>query len=344
MYGVRTTMREQSGEVSNNQGFTLIELAIVLVIVGILVGAGASMVGVLSTAVKVRETKDLLDANMQAVASWASSHNSIPDAAGFTGAAKSPQDSWGRDFIYLYDANLNAATPTKDTICGRRSTTLTVHTTDPVATINNIAFVVFSPSDDAAVQATLTATVAPAVAATFNGAASGPAILPGARGFATGTVNIDATNSDIVRWVTLDELRSKVGCQGAPLKIVNNELPYGQAPNVYAATITADGGVPFATGYKWCVNSPLPAGFVTPPAGGIVNADCLSTTESTWGATAAASALTISFPAAAVAAGSYQITVVARDNADGVTTSAACNASPGDNCAQKVFVITVNPF
>jgi len=36
--------------------------------------------------------------------------------------------------------------------------------------------------------------------------------------------------------------------------------------------------------------------------------------------------------------------VVARDFADSLATSAACNAAdPGDNCAQKMFVLTINP-
>jgi hypothetical protein len=35
---------------------------------------------------------------------------------------------------------------------------------------------------------------------------------------------------------------------------------------------------------------------------------------------------------------------VVRDFADNLATSPACNnAAPGDNCAQKVFVVTVNP-
>lgn len=339
-------MKMKSQILTSRQGFTLIELAIVLVIVGILVGLGSSMVGVLTTAIKVRETKDFLDANVQAIASYASSHNSIPDAAGFTGAAKSPQDSWGRDFIYLFDANLHPADITKDTICGRRSTALTLRnclTTNAkcaaggggvvgtdFSDTSNVAFVVLSKSDDAKTDTT----------------ASDAAI--NASRAATGTVTTDSNNSDIVRWVTLDELRSKIGCQGAPLKILNNELPYGQVGTAYTATLTADGGVPFALApstYRWCVNT-LPAGFTTPPAGGIANANCLNATEGDWGATVASANLTIAFTAAAPpAAGSYQITVVARDNADASAGSAACSAAnPGDNCTVKTFVITVNPF
>jgi prepilin-type N-terminal cleavage/methylation domain-containing protein len=245
-------------KIRNKKGFTLVELAIVLVIVGMLVGVGSGMMGMLTTAIKVREAKELQDASVQSVISWASANNSIPNAAGFPTAAKTPQDAWGRDFIYLYEARLNTPTPTKDTICGRRSTDLTLQTTDPAATISNVAFVVISSSDDAAVQTTLTATAAPAVAATYNTAAYGPAIALAARGSATGTIVIDANNTDIIRWVTLDELRSKVGCQGAPMKIMNNELPYGYNGIAYSATVFADGGVHFTGGtgtYRWCMQN-----------------------------------------------------------------------------------------
>ncbi len=323
------------------QGFTLIELSIVLVIIGLLVGLGAGMIGPMTTFVKVRETRDMQDASLQSIVSWASSRNTIPHAyppadplyvsnTAFTTVAKSPLDAWGRNLIYLYDPNLYSATPTKDTICGRRSTALTLVTTEPAATISNVAFTLLSGADYAALKSSL------------NGTLSGAPItgVINASGAAAGTITVTGPNSDLVRWVTLDELRSKVGCQGAPLKIVNNELPFGAVPNAYSVTLTADGGVPFSTPatYKWCVT--LPAGFAQ--TGGTSNADCLNLAEASWATDSAG--LTITFPANTVVSGAYQIKVVVRDNADGVTTSNACNnADPGDNCAQKLFVVTVNP-
>ncbi len=317
---------------NNHNGFTLIELSIVLVIIGLLVGLGAGMIGPLTTAVKVRETREIEDAALQSIISWASSSNSIPNSAGFPNVAKSPKDAWGRDFIYLYDQNLYAATPTKDTICGRRSASLTLVTTDPAATMNNVAFVVLSGADNATFKSTL------------NGSLNGTptnAVINGS-GAATGTVTVTAPNGDLYRWVTLDELRSKVGCQGAPLKIVNNELPFGAVATPYSVTLVADGGVPFAANpstYKWCVST-LQSGFTL--TGGVQNANCLGLSETSWAA--ASTGLVFSFASGAVATGAYPITVVVRDDADSLTTSAACNsADPGDNCAQKLFVMTINP-
>lgn len=335
-------MAEQSETLKsrNNKGFTLVELAIVLIIVGMLVGVGSGMMGMLTTAIKVREAKELQDASVQSIISWASANNNIPNAAGFPTAAKTPQDSWGREFIYLYENRLYSASPTKDTICGRRSTDLTIQTTDPAATIANVAFVVISPSDDATVETTLTATAAPAVAATFNGAASGPAIALAARGSATGTIVVNANNTDIVRWVTLDELRSKVGCQGAPMKIINNELPYGYNGVAYSATVFADGGVKFTGGtgnYRWCIENTagvVPAGMTfTSNIGAAAipfNTDCLGLAEASW-----VLADNVLIGGAPTAIGSNTLTVYARDNND--------TAGTNDNIANKPFVFTINP-
>lgn len=212
----------------SRRGFTLVELAIVLVIVGLLVGLGSSMTGMLITANNVRQTKDSLDAVSQSITSWASANNRLPDVTtgttGFKSVVKTPTDAWGRDFIYLYDTNLAPGSATKDTICGRRTTSLSVITSEPTATISNVAFVVISKGDDATLETTVS-----------------DAALSVSRA-ATGTVTASTSNSDLLRWVTLDELRSKIGCQGAPLKIVNNELPFGSIVSNYSAKITADGG------------------------------------------------------------------------------------------------------
>ena len=302
-------------------------------VIGLLVGLGAGMVGPLITFVKVRETRELQDSATQSISSWASSRNTIPDGSGFSSVVKSPQDAWGRNLTYLYDANLFSASPTKDTICGRRATSLTLATTVPAATVNNVAFLILSGADSATLKSSLNGS--------FNGGAAGLTAITGS-GYASGTVTVTGPNGDLARWVTLDELRSKIGCQGAPLKIVNNELPSGAVANPYSATLVADGGVPLAASpstYKWCVNT-LPAGFSQ--AGGVQNVNCLALGEAGWAA--ASSGLTITFVGGAVATGAYPITVVVRDNADASAASAACSAAdPGDNCAQKLFVVTVNP-
>ncbi len=309
----------------NNNGFTLVEMAIVLVIIGFLIGVGIAMIGPLTTMSKVRETRDITTAAADSISSWAAGNNRIPpfaptapDTARFSQIVQKSEDSWSGPLIYAYDGNLaptGAAAATKDTICGRRSTLITLTNTATGSTVSNIAYIIVSQAENATTDTSIAGvplTSGPITAAT------------------TITTNSDI---DILRWVTLDELRSKTGCQGAQLKIVNNELPYGSVLNAYSVTIIADGGFPFSIvppTYKWCVSS-LPTGFTQ--TGGVVNTNCIALGESSW---AAASAnLTISFPASATTTGSYQLTVVVRDNNDAT--------GPNDNITSKSYVLTVNP-
>ena len=302
-------MPNKSSSTSTIRGFTLIELSIVLVIIGLLVGLGAGMIGPLTTFVKVRETRDMQDATVQSITSWASSRNSIPDVAGFPTAAKSPLDAWGRNLIYLYDANLNSTTPTKDTICGRNSTALTLVTTDPAATINNVAFIVLSGADNAVLKSTLNGNL--------NGAPINNTVIT-APGYATGTITVTGPNSDLVRWVTLDELRSKIGCQGAQLRIINNELPYGNYSTSYSATIIADGGNGSGS-YQWRIKKgSFPSG-ITASSLPFTN---ISTTD--W-----ISATAMSIQGYPKPQGSYYFSILVRDTIG--------------NSSSKTFVLTVNP-
>lgn len=311
---------------SKQRGFTLVEMAIVLVIVGVLLSGGMMIMRVLFDQIRLKETRDTLNAAMESINSYAATNNRLPvDYASFKNEVKSYKDAWNRDVIYVFDSNLAPVSPTKDSICGRRNTAISITDTATGTTINNIAYLVLSQLDPPVTDSLIGAT------ALTSGSIS------------SSTTITAKTTDDVVRWVTLDELRTKIGCQGAQLKIVTNELPFGAVPNAYSVTITADGGVPFLAStpykYKWCISS-LPAGFTQ--SGGVTNADCRGLAESGWAD--ASTGLTLSFAANAVTSNSYSFNVVVRDHADNLTTSTACsNTASGDNCAQKTFVITVNP-
>lgn len=319
---------------TSQDGFTLVELAVSMVVIGLLIGLGMAMVGPLMTSIKVRETKETIGGVVESINSWASGNNSLPDVAGFSNVAKSPNDSWGRPFIYVFDANLQTASPTKDTVCGRRSTFITLTDTNTGAVIKNVAYLVLSQGDDATTHSTI----------------GGVAVVSGSRNAAT-AVTADTVN-DTVRWVTLDELRTKAGCQGAQLRILNNELPPATVASPYpsatagaALSFTVDGGATPGT-YRWCIEAtsatPLPSGMAfttTTPALPIrvtpANS-CSGLAEANWGAvTAAPNLLTLSGTPAAATQGAYSFTVYVRDNND--------IAGSNDNIASKTFVLTVNP-
>jgi len=311
----------------SRQGFTLIELAIVLVIVGLLVGIGSSMVGVLTSAIKVRESREILDAATQSITSWASSNNRIPPFSTvspdipsnkFDQVVKNPNDAWGRALVYYFDSNLaptGATAPTKDTICGRRSTFITLKDSDN-ATINipNVAFVVISTGDNVNQDTTIS-----------------PA--PASPGAVTGTTVVIAdTYNDIVRWVTLDELRSKAGCLGAPLKILNNEFPFAPVTTYPDTTVAVDGGVP---PYSWCIQTAVDA---TPPAGLTFHQDTTTGTamtavfascNSNLGSWNSAAQLVLN--GAPSGTGSYYFSIFVKDS----------DNTP--NIVSKPFVLTINP-
>jgi len=127
-------------------------------------------------------------------------------------------------------------------------------------------------------------------------------------------------------------LRIKAGCQGAQLKILNNELPYGYAGSDYKATIYAEGGVPFQSGgkYKWCREGALPSGLNANPSTSSNN--CLNLQENSWGQ---ADNLSISGIPNNATSGTYKLIFYVRDNQD--------PSGSNDNIAQKTFVLTINP-
>ncbi|SJZ82846.1 prepilin-type N-terminal cleavage/methylation domain-containing protein [Trichlorobacter thiogenes] len=324
----------------NSRGFSLVEMALVLVVVGIVIGIGAGMIGPLTTMSKVRESREIIESSIVSVSGWSASNNrlptftpTLPDTARFDQIVKSPIDSWGRPLIYLFDANLapsGANLPTKDTICGRKTTAISItdNTAIPAVTITNVAFAITSQGEDALTQTTLNGTLNGAV---INGVITGS-------GTATGTITLDPTVSDIARWVTLDELRSKIGCQGAQLKILNNELPAGSATTAaYAVTMTADGGIPYPSPnlYRWCIQTTTGltpnANMTFAPA--VFSANCAALAEGSWGQ---AGQLAISWPlGTAPPSAAYSFTIFVRDNNDAAATN--------DNIASKAFVLTVNP-
>lgn len=366
----------------NNKGFTLVEMAIVLVVIGLLVGMGAGLIGPLTTMSKTRESREVVEADITSIISWAASNNRLPDAVTnplpptnsttyFTNALKSTNDSWGNAVYYLYSCALGgdntatygtfctpASTFSKDTICGRKTTPLQIRTS-PTTTISNVAFVVMSDMSDG-VLTTIDGTINTIIGTTItsNTYIAQPITRSGAvtprAGQTLATITLDPNVSDIVRWVTLDELRSKIGCQGAQLKILNNELPAGSATGNYSAIISVEGGVPIGTpdSYRWCIqpasgsSTPSNVIYQKPDSTGtpvsITNVanlnqtDCPNYPEGNW---PVAGKLLLSWTSAsAPTTNSYSFTIFVRDNSD---TDAV--APDNDNIASKSFVLTINP-
>lgn len=341
--------------ICSNAGFTVVEMAIVMIIVGILVALGVSMMGPLARTAKVNETQATIDADIESLFGFAATYKRLPTNANFAASVKKTNDAWANALYYLVDGNLAPSVPysSPDYICTRRSTGLTVRNciTDNCATtagtdyvdIPNIAFALISGGDNFNVQTASAAgrvTVYVRNGATARDTCTAAGNCPNYSGT---MINQAERYDDIVKWVTLDELRIKSGCQGGQLKMLNNELPSGTT-TAYSADIFAAEGVPFALSpatYRWCVNT-LPTTGLSASTG-LTAADCMATTS--WSTALAADRLTIAKSALALTANSYLITAVVRDNAGGYTAGwPACNDSANkDNCSQRSFVVTISP-
>jgi len=318
---------------SQKNGFTLIELAMVLIVIGVLISLGASLVGPLTKRSKYIETKDMLSGDVGALISFASYQKRLPTAAEFPTSVRAPNDSWTKALLYVPDSSLTSITaPSTETICNRKMTGLTVcqDAACTVATnITNVAFVIGSGADNYNIQTgTLTGGVCPAGQTCVR---AYPLDTPNIDDYASDFIRTEAYD-DIVSWVTLDELRTKTGCVGSPLALLNNELPFGFRCSQYSSSITASGGVPFGAvnKYKWCTQGTIPGGLTLNP--NIVSADCSALAEASWGQ---ADQLSLSASANVLyQTGTYSLTFFARDNAD--------PAAGNDNIAQKALTLTVN--
>jgi prepilin-type N-terminal cleavage/methylation domain-containing protein len=108
----------------NNRGFSLIEIAIVMVIIGVLAGGSVSMVGILTKRKARIETIDYLNSAMAALISFADINGRLPwadtngDGTENSGAASgnlpyqslrlSPTDPYNRTLRYELNANLGS--------------------------------------------------------------------------------------------------------------------------------------------------------------------------------------------------------------------------------------------
>ncbi len=330
-------------------GFTIIEVAIVMVIIGLIVGFGASLIGPLSVRAKRIESTEIIAAGAAAIVGHAAANEGVlPTLTQFPGIVNKRNDGWIRPIQYIYDADLADGNPATGDLCTRKTTQITLRQcpdatcTAPV-TVANVAFVILSGGEN------------------FNNqtagdlAVSGPTVIDV---YPTGLDNVDdyATDmnrtepyDDIVRWATLNELRGQVGCRGPRLIVLNNELPPGRTTSPYSATLYVDGGVPFSTGgdYLWCVETPTgtaPAGLNfrdhtdTDNIGFDTDGSLLAENSATW-----TDADHIRISGTPTTAGSYLLTVWVRDNSNPVLDSACSAGSNLDNCAKRSFVLTVSP-
>lgn len=339
----------------NPAGFTLVEVAIVLAIAGLLVGFGTQLATSLTTRSKRIENKAAAKAAAAAVIGHAATYQSIPlwgddapdgTADEFCEVITNRKDATSKPLYYIYEPSLTAF----ESVCNRKTTDLTVcRNVGCTDRVPNIAFAVVSGGTNVNPQTGIVTVGCPAgdtclgvydVEAASNDDCTAAGDCPNYPG-GVDRLTRPEPYDDLVEWVTLNELRTQVGCQGPPLEIVNNELPFGYenaTPNSYQATVFASGGIPFSGGggdYRWCLKGTLPNGVANPTSGCASTSDCSSLgAQGEW---VQANNLTIvgAPTASPQSRGNYLIRVLVRDNNDA--------SGNDDNCDERRFVITINP-
>lgn len=240
-------------------GFTLVEIAIVLVIIGLLVTLGTSMIGPLTKRAKVIESREAVKAAKEAVLGYVIKNGYLPTTIGPSGGRE--LDAWGRNLSYAADTTLIL---TSTNACNRTSTDRTIFECTNTActtynTKSNIAFIVYSTGEDADGAGTTTQPTA------------GPACPSGTCYWLREQASSDASYTleydDIVQYVTLDEIRSARSCS---FTMTTNSLPDANTGVAYSVTLQASGGqTPYTS---WTITAgALPAGITLGAATGIIS-------------------------------------------------------------------------
>ena len=200
---------------TNQRGIALLYLFILFILLGVLLSAGTRMIGSTVTLGKIRDTKAMLERDVETIMAWAAKKGRLPTSDEYPGIfGSTPLDSWNKPIVFAYYSSLTKIST--GGLCGRTNSSVTCNGQD-------IAFLLLSGGEDMSISST------PGTSGVFNG------ILPSPQ------------QDDLCRIVTLKELQTQAGCFGATtggLRIVNNEQPGGCIPQKYLAQLFADGGVP----------------------------------------------------------------------------------------------------
>ncbi|WP_457641191.1 prepilin-type N-terminal cleavage/methylation domain-containing protein [Persephonella sp.] len=227
----------------NRKGFTLIELAMILVIIGVLIGIGVTTFSILIKRAKYAETKEIVNAAVDAITGYASSSGRIPTLTELNTVVRTLEDSYGKSLVYIYDRDLTNPSPYGH--CGLNSTNISVQICDDSAcststTINNVAFIILSGDGN------------------YNNQTAGSQEITTATTIRVFQYGVEVDNyptdinrvepyDDIVKWVTLHELQTKEGCESLTITTASL-LPNGTEDSPYNYKLEAAGGRP---PYQW---------------------------------------------------------------------------------------------
>ena len=238
----------------SQKGLTLVEVAIVMVIMGILIAIGASMLGPLTKRAKQVETDAVLNSTIDAIMAYVTANKRLPfwtdnndlvlSSSEFHYILRSRNDAWSGPIFYRYSNNPNLSTTD---ICAATTTNLQVARcgTDvfcatPQIT-SNVALVIYSRGANINYQTVLPGPPPPppvipapgivtvymydqGISMRITNRVSGLIDIPNTQPLQTINDPVDNTAAictangdlckydDIVKFITLTELKTKIGC------------------------------------------------------------------------------------------------------------------------------------
>lgn len=187
------------------RGFSLIEMALILIIIGAVVGAIVPRLTSGIDQARTQATKEMLQAARDEIIGYALQNNTLP-AAGTGGTVPTSIatrfDGWDNDILYIPAQNATGGDLTTTTICNMGETTLSVQSPSGNTT-NSLAFILASPGRNTQSDITGFTTAG----ATYQ------AVLQNL-GSASGTT-AGAEYDDIVEYATHDFVKGLFDCSSA---------------------------------------------------------------------------------------------------------------------------------
>jgi prepilin-type N-terminal cleavage/methylation domain-containing protein len=215
------------------KGFTLVEMAMVLIVVGLLMGGGFQMMKVMQEKARSTEAKNTLNAAKEAIIAFAINSGRLP--IDLTEANVNIRAAGDTNITYYVPTNIVAAAFLTTNLCQSNDTTFRTQVTNPDDTLGsitpNIAFVLAVNGENMQPQTIFAGNPNPLIFPRWNATIA--------------TIPYD----DFHTQVTLAELQSLAGCQ--PLRIIPTSLPQADDNSTYNIDINATGGGGSNT-YSWC--------------------------------------------------------------------------------------------
>jgi len=212
--------------------FSLIELAVVLTVIGVMVGGSFKLLKMSRESSRTADAKENVLSAKHAIIGDALIYSNLSTSSNFQNNLSSVKGTL-TPLLYYPDSLLT----TKD-ICAFSSTNLKIidNTFTPAVNHDDIAFVVVSEGANFNMQTAVNTSVTPNTITIYK-----PSTLVDDN--TSDENNNQERYDDIVEWVTLVELQNEVGCNENPLRIVNSSLPSTDVVNSkdYKATIIIDG-------------------------------------------------------------------------------------------------------